>query len=373
MDFKVTAQDAATKARCGELGLRSGQVSTPAFMPVGTQASVKGMTALQLRQCGAQMILANAYHLHLRPGAEVVGAAGGIGKFMGWDGPVLTDSGGYQVFSLAALRQVSDAGVAFRSAVDGSSVFIGPSESMRIQQLLGADIAMAFDECPPYPSTSDAVAAAVARTLLWARTCRDSHTRDDQALFAIVQGGVFEELRQTCARQLVELDFEGYAIGGVSVGEPEELRVRMARFTAALLPDEKPKYLMGVGFPLDVLRGVECGMDLFDCTAPTRMGRNATAFTTDGRLLLRNSRYRNDFRAVQEGCDCLCCRVYSRAYLSYLFRAREMLGPILVTLHNLAFYLRLMSQARAAIAEGEFAGFSKAFRERYLRGKELKS
>lgn len=370
MEFSVTDTDGAGAARCGLLRLPHGDVLTPAFIPVGTQGSVKGLLPPQLRECGTQMLLGNAYHLELSPGAERVARAGGIHRFMGWNGPVLTDSGGYQVFSLAQLNTVSEEGVEFRSPRDGSRMFLGPRESMRIQRTIGADVAMVLDECPPYPCGREQMEAAVERTLRWAGVCREVHRSADQALFGIVQGGVFEDLRESCARRLVEMEFDGYAIGGVSVGEEEELRRRATAFTVPLLPAEKPRYLMGVGFPLDVLHAVGEGIDLFDCVAPTRMARNATAFTPQGRLRIRNGACRDDLRPLDESCSCHACRVYSRVYLHHLFRTGEMLGPVLLTIHNLTFYHRLMSDARAAIGEGRFGEFRRRFTSRYLSGKD---
>ncbi len=370
MEFQITCQDATTRARAGRLKLPAGTVETPAFMPVGSRASVRGLAAPQVRECGVQMVLANAYHLALRPGPEVVAAAGGLHSFMAWDGPILTDSGGYQVFSLAQHREVSDSGVLFRSPVDGAESFLGPRRCMEIQGMLGADVAMVLDQCPPYPCSQAEAETAVQRTLRWGAACKQFHDRDDQALFGIVQGSVFDELREESARRTVEIGFDGYAIGGVSVGEGEELRRHAVGFTAPLLPADRPRYLMGVGFPPDVLSAVGEGIDLFDCVAPTRMGRNATAFTPEGRLRLRNSGFKADRRPVQQGCDCLCCRLYSRAYLNHLFRVREMLGPILLSVHNVAFYARMMARAREAIGRGRFAQFRDGFLVRYLGGKE---
>jgi queuine tRNA-ribosyltransferase len=370
MGFDITGRDADTRARTGRLVLRSGAVETPAFMPVGSRASVRGVTAPQLRRCGVQMVLANAYHLALRPGAEAVADLGGLHAFMGWGGPILTDSGGYQVFSLAAHRQITEGGVSFRSPVDGQRMFLGPRRCMEVQQLLGADVAMVLDHCPPYPCERELAAGAVERTLRWSAACRRFHERPDQALFGIVQGGVFDELRAASASRTVELGFEGYAIGGVSVGEEEAERRRVVALTAPMLPEEQPRYLMGVGFPPDVLAAIGDGVDLFDCVAPTRMGRNATAFTPAGRLRLRNSSMKADRRPLQDGCACPCCRLYSRAYLNHLFRAGEMLGPVLLSVHNLAFYARMMAQARRAIAQDRFARFRDEFIARYRRGKE---
>jgi queuine tRNA-ribosyltransferase len=370
MEFQVTAQDVETAARAGRLILRSGTVETPAFMPVGSRASVRGLTPEQLRACGAQMVLANAYHLALRPGVEVIEAAGGLHAFMAWDRPILTDSGGYQVFSLAQHRTISPEGVRFRSPVDGAEMFLGPRECMDIQTRLGADVAMVLDQCPPYPCERGPAREAVERTLSWSAACRAVHARGDQALFGIVQGSVYEDLRAESARRTVELGFEGYAIGGVSVGEEEEDRRRVVALTAPLLPREGPRYLMGVGFPPDVLAAVAQGVDLFDCVAPTRMGRNGTAFTPQGRLRLRNSALKADLRPVEDGCGCACCRLYSRAYVSHLFRVGEMLGPVLLSIHNLAFYGRMMADARRAIAGGRFRRFMEEFLSRYRQGKE---
>ncbi len=370
MIFRVTCQDASTQARCGELELAHGTVRTPAFAPVATRGAVKGITGERLRECGTQLLLANAYHLQLSPGAQAVAQLGGLHAFMAWDGPLVTDSGGYQVFSLARLRRVTDDGVEFRSPMDGARTFLGPREAMRIQNLLGADIAMAFDECPPCPSSRQVAQAAAERTVRWARICRQAHAREEQALFGIVQGGTHEDLRAECAAQVVGIGFDGYAIGGVSVGEEEALRQWAVGFTAPLLPADRPRYLMGVGFPLDLLSAVAQGVDLFDCVAPTRMGRNATAFTERGRLRLRNAARRDDHRPIEEGCDCAACRLYSRAYLNHLFRCHEMLGPILVSLHNIVFYNRLLARARQAIQQGAYAEFLRGFRERYLKGKD---
>ncbi len=370
MEFQVTARDRETHARTCRLCLPSGVVETPAFMPVGSRGTVRGLTAPQLRECGAQMLLANAYHLALRPGAGAVADLGGLHRFMAWDGPILTDSGGYQVFSLAQHCRITRDGVAFRSPVDGAELFLGPAECMRIQGLLGADIAMALDHCPPYPCERDLAEEAVRRTLRWSADCLNAHDRQDQALFGIVQGSVFEELRADSARRTVALGFDGYAIGGVSVGESDELRRETVAFTAPLLPDDSPRYLMGVGFPPDLVTAVEQGIDLFDCVAPTRMGRNATAFTSAGRLRLRNSAHREDPRPVQEGCGCPCCRLYSRAYLNHLFRMGEMLGPVLLSIHNLSFYADLMRRIRRAIGKGEFVRFRRAFVAAYSSGKD---
>jgi queuine tRNA-ribosyltransferase len=366
--FELTAQDAATRARAGRLTLRRGVVETPAFMPVGSRGSVRGLTAEHLVQCRAQILLANAFHLALRPGAETVARLGGLHAFMAWHGPILTDSGGYQAFSLARRRQVSDDGITFRSPYDGARVHLDPNECMRVQNLLGPDVAMVLDECTAYPCTRDEARRAVERTLRWSAACRAAHRRDDQALFGILQGGPYEDLRRESAARTAELDLDGYAIGGVSVGEPEQQRRTVVALTAPLLPADRPRYLMGVGFPLDVLAAVAEGIDLFDCVAPTRMGRNATAFTPDGRLRLRRSAFQQDPRPVQDGCGCVCCRLYSRACLNHLFRCGEMLGPVLLSIHNLTFYLNMMSDARRAISARRFGRFRAEFAHRYRHG-----
>ncbi len=368
VDFQVTATDGDTRARTGRLTLRSGTVRTPVFMPVGSRATVRGLAVDRLRECGAEMLLANAYHLALRPGAEVVAQAGGLHRFMAWDGPILTDSGGYQVFSLAEHREITDDGVAFRSPVDGSEIFLGPRKCMRVQNLLDADVAMVLDQCPPYPCEREVAEEAVRRTLRWAEGCKRWHENEGQALFGIVQGSVFEDLRERSARETLGIGFDGYAIGGVSVGEDEEMRRRISAFTAGLLPEGRPRYLMGVGFPVDLLEAVAAGVDMFDCVAPTRMGRNATAFTAEGRLRMRNSAFRTDQRPVEPGCECLCCRLYSRAHVHHLFKVGEMLGPILLSVHNLKFYSRLLEQSRQAVVEGSFARFKDRFTAEYLSG-----
>jgi queuine tRNA-ribosyltransferase len=372
MRFEVVARDAGTRARAGVLTLRSGVIHTPAFMPVGSRGTVRGLTPEQLRGTGARMLLANAYHLALRPGADVVAGLGGLHAFMAWDGPILTDSGGYQVFSLAAHRELTDEGVRFRSPVDGARMFLGPRECMRVQEQLGADVAMVLDHCPPYPCSRELAAQAVERTLRWSAACKDAHRREDQALFGIVQGSVFDDLRAESARRTAALGFDGYAVGGVSVGECDELRRGVVARTAPLLSEGRPRYLMGVGFPVDLVMAIGEGIDLFDCVAPTRMGRNATAFTPRGRLRLRNSASRTDPRPVQDDCGCPCCRLYSRAYLNHLFRTGEMLGPVLLSLHNLTFYARLTAEARQAAAGGRFARFRDEFIAGYTKGEDIR-
>jgi len=326
-------------------------------MPVGTQATVKGLTPDQIRATGSRMLLANTYHLALRPGEQVVAELGGLHRFMGWDGPILTDSGGFQVFSLAARSKLTEQGVTFRSHIDGRLLELTPESSMRIQQDLGADVAMCFDECPALPASKEAIAAAVGRTIRWAGRCKDAHQRNDQALFGIVQGGSHADLRGECAEALIKLDFEGYAVGGVSVGESREQVREALRVTTHHLPEDRPRYLMGVGRPQDILEAVGTGIDLFDCVLPTRNGRNATCLTARGPVKLRNAAHRTDHGPIEAGCDCMACTQFSRSYLRHLFIAKEMLGPILASFHNLAYLQRLTRQIREAIQAGRFVQF----------------
>jgi queuine tRNA-ribosyltransferase len=355
LTFAVAARDGA--ARAGGLATPHGTAPTPLFMPVGTQATVKGLTPDQLAAAGAHILLGNTYHLTLRPGDELVRDLGGLHRFMGWPGPILTDSGGYQVFSLAEQRKVTDRGATFRSHIDGRLLDLTPEKAVEIQENLGSDIAMVLDECPPGDASPEVLRGAVRRSLLWAERCKRHHTRADQAQFAIVQGGTDLGLRAECARELVGMDFPGYALGGFSVGESPEAMHAALPECAALLPDHKPRYLMGVGRPEDLLAGVAAGIDLFDCVMPTRSGRNALAFTYSGTVRLRNARHRRDSAPLESGCPCYCCTTFSRAYLHHLFAADEMLGPTLLSLHNVSFYLRLMADARAAITAGRFAAF----------------
>jgi queuine tRNA-ribosyltransferase len=347
----------ADLARRGRLHTPHGSVETPVFMPVGTQATVKGLTPEQLRAAGAVMVLGNTYHLTLRPGDELIAELGGLHRFMAWDGPILTDSGGFQVYSLASQRKINDHAAVFRSHIDGALLELTPEKAVAIQENLGSDVAMVLDECPPADTPREYLEIAVRRTIHWAQRCRDVHRRSDQALFAIVQGGIHPDLRADCARALTALDFPGYALGGFSVGETMVQMVATLEPTAALLPAEKPRYLMGVGRPEDVLAAVLCGIDLFDCVMPTRSGRNALAFTMDGTLKLRNARHRRDPAPLESDCLCYTCTNFSRAYLHHLFGTDEMLGPTLLSLHNVAFYCRLMAQIRAAIEEQRLREF----------------
>jgi queuine tRNA-ribosyltransferase len=350
--FTIIAADPSSAARRGLLELPHGAVETPAFLPVGTQGAVKGVTPAQLEESGAQMILANTYHLALRPGAEVVREAGGLHRFMGWRRPILTDSGGYQVFSLASLNRIDDEGVTFRSHIDGAELRLGPESSIAIQNALGGDIIMAFDECAPYPAPRQAVERALERTSCWAARCLRAHARSDQALFGIVQGGIHDDLRRRSAAEITALGFAGFAIGGVSVGEkPAEMR-RAVEVTAPLLPPERPRYLMGVGSPQDIADMVALGIDLFDCVIPTRHARNAALFTACGVVKIRNRAYERDFRPLEEGCECYTCRDFSRAYLRHLYLRDEILGATLGTLHNLTYFQRLARRLREAIEMG---------------------
>jgi queuine tRNA-ribosyltransferase len=353
--FTLLGTDGA--ARLGRLETPHGVVDTPMFMPVGTQASVKGLTPAQVEEAGARIILANTYHLTLRPGDEVIADLGGVHRFMNWTRPILTDSGGYQIYSLAQARRIDDRSAVFRSHIDGSLLELSPEKAVAIQENLGSDIAMCLDECPPAGTSPEYLREAVRRTLHWAERCRDAHRRPDQALFAIVQGGLELALRAECARALVGLDFPGYALGGFSVGETAEQMVHALEPAAAQLPADRPRYLMGVGRPQDLLAGVAAGIDLFDCVLPTRNGRNACAFTANGLLRMRNARHKRDPAPLESTCGCYTCRHFSRAYLHHLFLAEEMLGPSLLSLHNIAFYCRLMAEARHAIQEKRFGEF----------------
>jgi len=365
--FNLLKKDRTTSARRGVLETPHGVIETPIFMPVGTHAAMKAMTPAQVGDCGAQIILCNTYHLHLRPGEALVEKAGGLHNFMSWNGPILTDSGGFQVFSLPN-KKITDDGVFFKHEITGEEIFLDPAKAMAIQENLGADIIMAFDECIPYPCDKKYAALSTRKTLRWAKECKEAHSRPDQALFAIVQGSVFEDLRAMCARELVDMDFPGYAIGGVSVGEGLELLKKVVEFTAPHLPEDKPRYLMGVGLPEDILESVERGMDMFDCVIPTRYARSATLFTNRGRIRLTNRKYRRDFYPVEPNCTCYTCSNFTRAYLHHLFVSNEVLSAILASIHNVHFYLNLMADIRNAIEEGRFARFKSEFLAGYLEG-----
>jgi queuine tRNA-ribosyltransferase len=371
--FTLLKTDPATAARRGRLVTRHGVIETPVFMPVGTQGTVKAVTPAHLREIGAQIILGNTYHLSLRPGSALIRELGGLHKFMGWDGPILTDSGGFQVFSLAKLREIRDDGVAFQSHLDGARLFLGPKEVMGIQADLGSDIAMVIDECPPWPCTREACAAAVERSRRWAGQCKQIATDSGflaagHHVFGIVQGSSFEDLRREAAGGLVALNFPGYAIGGVSVGEPEPEMLQQVGMTAPFLPADKPRYTMGLGTPPQLLKMIALGVDMFDCVLPSRVARNGLAFTPDGTINLRNERFRADARPVVGGLDNYTCRNFTRAYLRHLFIAGEMLAGTLLTIHNLHFFLDLMTQARAHLDAGDYGSWHRGWIERYEQG-----
>lgn len=355
-----------TGARLGIVHTPHGSFETPAFMPVGTQATVKTMSPEELKDIEAGIILSNTYHLWLRPGHDIVKEAGGLHKFMNWDRPILTDSGGFQVFSLSALRTIEEEGVHFRNHLNGDKLFLSPEKAMEIQNDLGADIMMAFDECPPYPATYEYMKASVERTSRWAERCLAAHKRpEDQALFGIVQGGEFEELRQQSARDLVAMDFPGYAIGGLSVGESKEVMNEVLEFTTPLLPFDKPRYLMGVGSPRSLIDGAIRGIDMFDCVLPTRIARNGTLMTSTGRLVVRNAKFKRDFGPLDENCDCYVCKNYSRAYIHHLIKTDETFGIRLTSYHNLAFLQNLMEGVRDAIRNDRLGDFRDEFFEAY--------
>ena len=358
--FAVTAKASDATARCGRLRTAHGDVQTPAFMPVATQGTVKGITPAQLRELGAEIILSNTYHLALRPGVEVVRSLGGLHRFMGWDGPILTDSGGYQVFSLAPLRKVNDEGVKFRSHVDGTPLFLTPEDVVRLQADLGVDIIMVLDECAPAGATRTEAEAAAERTFRWAARSRRVVTAPGQLMFGIVQGSTYKELRRRQVDELVGLDFPGYAVGGLSVGEERDITMTVAEETVTALPEDRPRYLMGVGLPEDLIRFVGMGFDMFDCVLPTRNGRNGMLFTSAGRVNIRLAQYARDPAPADAECSCYTCRTFSRGYLRHLAATNEMLGGQLISLHNLYFYLQLMRDMRAAIVADRFAGWAAA-------------
>lgn len=360
LQFEIAATDGL--ARCGRLTLQRGVIDTPCFMPVGTYGSVKAMTPRDLRDAGTQIILGNTFHLWLRPGLDVIERFGGLHRFIGWDGPILTDSGGFQVFSLAHRRKLSEQGVEFASPVDGAPVFLSPEESMRIQRVLDSDIAMVFDECTPHTVTRDVVHESMQLSLRWAARSKRAHEGNRNALFGIVQGGVHADLRAQSARGLIDIGFDGYAIGGLAVGETEAERNRTLDSTVPVLPDNCPRYLMGVGRPQDIMEAVRRGVDMFDCVMPTRNARNGFLFTRAGTLRIRNAKYARDTRVIEEGCECYtCANGFSRAYLRHLDRCNEILGAQLATMHNLHFYLRMMRELRAAIAARALEDYAAAF------------
>lgn len=360
--LEVLKEDTRTKARLGKLHTPHGVIDTPVFMPVGTQATVKTLTPEELKEIGAGIILSNTYHLFLRPGQELIREAGGLHSFMHWDGAILTDSGGFQVFSLGDLRKITEEGVEFRSHLDGSRQFLSPEIATQVQMALGSDIVMAFDECTPYPSTREYAKASMERTTRWLKRCKETLTTTDrQSLFGIVQGSMFEDLRKQSAAEATELDLPGYAIGGLSVGEPKELMYEVLDYTVPLLPKDRPRYLMGVGSPDALIEGVMRGIDMFDCVLPTRIARNGTAMTRYGKLVIRNAAVAHDFTPIDPTCDCYTCRNYSRAYIRHLLKADEILGLRLMSIHNLRFLQTVMKEIREAIAEDRLPEYRQTF------------
>ncbi len=366
--MKFDLHNTAGQARRGTVTLAHGQVETPAFMPVGTYGSVKAMSPHEVEEIGAHIVLGNTFHLWLRPGLEVIEAHGGLHEFMGWNGPILTDSGGFQVFSLGALRKISEQGVRFQSPVNGERLFLTPEESMRIQRVLNSDIVMIFDECTPYPASEHEAAESMRLSLRWAARSKQAHQGNPNALFGIVQGGMYEHLREESLAGLLEIDFDGYAIGGLSVGEPKEDMRRILEHTAPRLPSHKPRYLMGVGTPEDLVAAVTQGVDMFDCVMPTRNARNGMLFTRYGDIKIKNARYRKDLAPLDEECGCYTCRHFSRSYLHHLFRTKEILGARLNTIHNLFYYQQLMQGMRDAIEQSQFAEFVTQFHAQRSRG-----
>ena len=371
MSFELLKVDPFSRARRGRLIKRHGIVETPIFMPVGTQGTVKAMTPDELHSVGAQIILGNTYHLFLRPGLEVIQHFGGLHRFMSWNRPILTDSGGFQVFSLAKLRRITEEGVHFNNHIDGSPCFLSPEIAMEIQATFGSDVAMAFDECTPYPCEEKYASDSLERTLRWARRCRawitDQHTEHRPLLFGIVQGATYCDLREKSARTLVEMEFDGYAIGGVSVGEPESEMMRAIEFSEPFLPSERPRYAMGLGAPAQIVEMVARGVDMFECVLSTRLARNGTAFTEIGTINLKNNPYRLDERPIEEECACATCRIFTRGYIRHLVKAEEILGLRLITIHNLHFYLNLMDRIRTSLDDGSFSSFRKRFVANYVR------
>ena len=369
-EFRILKTCKTTGARAGELTTPHGIVETPVFMPVGTQATVKAMSVRELLEIETQILLGNTYHLYLRPGPELIAEAGGLHRFMGWDRPILTDSGGFQVFSLAQLQKITDEGVFCRSHIDGSAHVMSPEWAMRVQEMLGSDIAMCFDQCTVYPASRDVAKAALDRTTLWAKRSQRAHSRSDQALFGIVQGSVYDDLRLRSARELIDLDFVGYGIGGLSVGEPHEDMYRILDLLHPVMPENKPRYLMGVGYPPNIVEGVARGVDMFDCVLPTRNGRNGTLFTSFGRVNIKARKYERDFSSPDPECDCYLCRNFSRAYLRHLYRAGEILAARLCSWHNLRFTIRLAQRAREAILAGNYPQFAADFGNTFADGRE---
>ncbi|MBK7550952.1 MAG: tRNA guanosine(34) transglycosylase Tgt [Pseudomonadota bacterium] len=366
--FELIKTSTDSRARLGRMTTAHGEVRTPVFMPVGTQGTVKAMAPDRLEEAGAEIILGNTYHLYLRPGHDLIRGHGGLHRFMNWDRPILTDSGGFQIFSLGPLRKITEEGVRFQSHIDGSKHFLSPEKAVEIQQALGSDIMMCLDDCTPYPADRACTEKSMALTHRWAKRCRVAKTGEGQALFGIVQGGLYRDLRRASVEALAEIGFDGYAIGGLSVGEPKALMLETLEATAPLLPAGRARYLMGVGTPEDIVEGVHHGIDLFDCVMPTRCARNGLLFTNHGKVVIKNARYRTDQAPLDETCDCYTCRNFSRAYLRHLFIAREILALLLNTIHNVRFYLALMERIRTAIAGGAFEDFRRSFRDGRAEG-----
>lgn len=359
--YNLLKKDQNSRARLGKMITTHGVVDTPAFMPVGTQGTVKSLTPEQLLNCGAGIILGNTYHLYLRPGHEIIKKMGGLHKFMNWHGPILTDSGGFQVYSLGALRKITKDGVVFRSHIDGSKHFLTPEKAVEIQEALGSDIMMCLDECTPYPSAFPAAQKSLALTVEWAKSCKAAKTNPDQAIFGIIQGGTYPELRKRAVEEIVPIDFDGYAIGGVSVGEPKEDMYAITESVTPMLPENKPHYLMGVGTPEDIVFGISCGIDLFDCVIPTRSARHGLLFTNSEKIVIKNARWREDNDPIDKTCDCYTCKNFSRSYLRHLFVAGEILAMVLNTIHNVRYYMRLMEQIRRALEDNSFQQFRNTF------------
>lgn len=365
--YTLVHKDQKTNARRGILHTNHGDYATPIFMPVGTRATVKTLSPEELKDIHSAVVLANTYHLWLRPGEDIVAKAGGLHKFMNYDGPILTDSGGFQVFSLAEKKNIKEEGVLFKSHIDGRKLFLTPELSIQIQNKLDSDIAMSFDECPPYPVTYDYMKQSVERTIRWAKRGKDVHSNENQSLFGIVQGGEFEDLRHFSANETVKLDFDGYSIGGTSVGEDKDTMYKMIDYAIKYLPEDKPRYLMGVGDPLDILEGVERGVDMFDCVLPTRIARHGNAFTRHGKLNIRNEKYKEDFTPIEDTCDCYACRHYTKAYIRHLMVCEETFGARLLSIHNLRFLIKLVEDIRENIEKDTFSEFKEQFIQNYTK------
>ncbi|HDQ04273.1 MAG TPA: tRNA guanosine(34) transglycosylase Tgt [Deltaproteobacteria bacterium] len=360
-EFNILKKDASSFARLGKITTAHGTVNTPAFMPVGTQGTVKSLPPEEMKRCGAEIILSNTYHLYLRPGHETIKKLGGLHRFMNWPHPILTDSGGFQVYSLTKLRKILPEGVMFRSHIDGSQHLLTPRKAIEIQEALNSDIMMCLDDCTPYPATKKHAQESLDLTLRWAKLCREARRNDTQALFGIIQGGAYSDLRKHAVNEMAQLNFEGYALGGLSVGEPKEIMYEIAQATAHLLPEAKPRYLMGIGAPEDIVFAVGCGADLFDCVMPTRSARHGLLFTNTEKIVIKNARWRENDLPLDETCDCYTCKNYSRAYLRHLFLAGEILAMVLNTIHNIRYYMNLMEQIRAALNENRFTEFKEEF------------